>query len=348
MNKFDERYLFRFAEEKDISSIMCFIEEEWKSGHVLAKNRDYFCYEYQFGDKVNYLLAVNKATLRIEGIIGFIEASLNSEHKDIWGVMWKIREGKENIPFLGVELMKRLMAETKCRAEIGVGANPSTSIPILKMMLGFHIGKMKHSYRLNEDTAEFEIAVIKNKIITTKASSTKNHRLQKFSGIDELTKHYDLEKDKDSIPFKDAWYLERRYFKHPVYNYLVWGIQDEQKITRAILIGREISLKNKRILRLIDYIGDPSMLAGLFSEFRMLFVKHEYEYIDFYYYGINENYLSESGFVLRDENDENIIPNYFEPFVQKNIDIWVNSSVKDIVICKGDGDQDRPNILLGE
>lgn len=50
-----------------------------------------------------------------------------------------------------------------------------------------------------------------------------------------------------------------------------------------------------------------------------------------------------SGFNLRSLEDENIIPTYFEPFVQKNIDIWFQSSEKGLCIFKADGDQDRPN-----
>ncbi|MNB92123.1 hypothetical protein D3C75_392170 [compost metagenome] len=347
MNQFDEKYTIRFAEEDDIEAIMSFIYIEWKKDHIFANNRDYFCYEHQFDDKVNYILAIDKETSNIEGILGFLEASCSEKNKDIWGVMWKVRDSKDNMPFLGIELMKRLMAETKCRAEIGVGANPKTSIPILKVMLGFHVGKMKHSYRLNEDTEEFKIAVIKNKLTFPSVPSVKQYRLKKFSSIDELTECYDLESNKDIIPYKDEWYVKRRYFQHPVYNYSVWGIQDELQTTSAILIGREISLYNSKILRIIDYIGDHSALSRLYDEFGHLLSSRGYEYIDFYYYGINEKYVSDAGFVLRDESDENIIPNYFEPFVQKNVDIWVNSSVSNVTICKGDGDQDRPSMMSG-
>lgn len=340
--KFDEKYTIRFAGEDDIEAIMKFIEKEWNENHIFAKSRDYLCYEHKFDEKVNYILAIEKDTSKIEGILGFIEASYSEENKDIWGVMWKVRN--HNIPFLGIELMKRLMAETKCRAEIGVGANPKTSIPILKMMLGFHVGKMKHSYRLNEHIEDYKIAVIKNKVICPIKPLIKQYSLKKFSNIDELTKYYDLEINKDKIPFKDKWYIKRRYFEHPVYDYLVWGVQDEFQTTRAILIGREISLNDRKIFRIIDYIGDYSMLSGLYVEFGEMLYKQDYEYIDFYYYGIDDKHLSNAGFVLREESDSNIIPNYFEPFVQENVDIWVNSSVSNVTICKGDGDQDRPSL----
>ncbi|MFB9276311.1 hypothetical protein [Cohnella cellulosilytica] len=346
MNKFDEKYIIRLANEDDIEKIMSFIATEWKADHIFARNRGYFCYEHQFADKVNYILAIDKETSSLEGILGFIEASRSESRKDIWGVMWKVRDNKENIPFLGIELMKRLMVESKCRAEIGVGANPKTSIPILKVMLGFHIGKMNHFYRLNEKAEEYRIAVVKNKVILPANPSLIQYRLKELASIDELMANYDLESNKEAIPYKDGDYVNRRYYQHPIYNYSVWGIQDERQTMRAILIGREIHFNGSKILRIIDYIGDCLALSGLYEEFSILLSSRGYEYIDFYCYGIEEQSLSNAGFVLRDESDENVIPNYFEPFVQQNIDIWVNSSVSNVTICKGDGDQDRPSLAI--
>jgi hypothetical protein len=43
----------------------------------------------------------------------------------------------------------------------------------------------------------------------------------------------------------------------------------------------------------------------------------------------------------------NIIPNYFEPFVAENIDIYFFSNTNEkVYIFKGDGDQDRPNFII--
>ena len=50
------------------------------------------------------------------------------------------------------------------------------------------------------------------------------------------------------------------------------------------------------------------------------------------------------GFLKRTENDPNIIPNYFEPFEQKNVDIYFVSNVmENLHLYRGDGDQDRPS-----
>jgi hypothetical protein len=342
MNAFDEKYTIRLAVKSDIDDIMNFIRDNWKEDHILATNKAFFCYEHEFGDKVNFMLAIEKETEEIEGILGFIQASLDEECKDIWGVMWKVREN--SLPFLGVELKKRLIKETNCRCEIGVGANPKTAIPILKLILKYKVGKMNHFYQL-ADKEEYNIAIINNKKIVNIANNEKQNKLIRFDTIDGLINNYDFKKNIDKIPYKDSWYFNKRYFSHPVYKYLVWGINSTRCGIEALLVGREIELKGTKILRIVDFVGNQDALSGLYVEMQELIHKNQYEYIDFYCYGIKKSLLEKSGFILRDEEDNNIIPNYFEPFVQNNIDIWVDSNRENVVMCKADGDQDRPSII---
>ena len=68
------------------------------------------------------------------------------------------------------------------------------------------------------------------------------------------------------------------------------------------------------------------------------------EYLDCYNYGINKDVFLKIGF--REITGNTVVPNYFEPFEKKNVDIHYASYTKDpVVIFKGDGDQDRPNLL---
>ncbi len=47
-----------------------------------------------------------------------------------------------------------------------------------------------------------------------------------------------------------------------------------------------------------------------------------------------------------DEADTNIIPNHFEPFEQRNIDIhFFTSQMEHFRMFKADGDQERPNCI---
>ena len=74
--------------------------------------------------------------------------------------------------------------------------------------------------------------------------------------------------------------------------------------------------------------------------------KYSAEYIDFYSYGIDEKYIIEAGFINRRKYKNLVIPEYFEPYIKKNIDLmygYINKTKKKVKIFKGDGDRDRPN-----
>ena len=62
---------------------------------------------------------------------------------------------------------------------------------------------------------------------------------------------------------------------------------------------------------------------------------------------MNHEKLTNSGFnLVNHESNDMIIPEYFNPFEKKNIDIYFFSNTKQInkvKIFKGDGDMDRPS-----
>ncbi len=62
MNQFDTRYEIRLANSSDIDLIMDFIDKYWKKGHIMSRDRDLFRYEYQDGNQINFILAIDKNT----------------------------------------------------------------------------------------------------------------------------------------------------------------------------------------------------------------------------------------------------------------------------------------------
>ena len=95
-------------------------------------------------------------------------------------------------------------------------------------------------------------------------------------------------------------------------------------------------------LRLVDCIGDPEKIKGATVLIDQLLAQYDAEYIDCYEAGVPDSYFLEAGWIKTEET-ENIIPNYFAPFVQENVDIYYFSTDPDIILFKGDGDQDRPS-----
>lgn len=339
MKDYDIKYEIRQAKDCDVSSIMNFIDKNWKKGHILGNNREVFEYEFlEDNGDVNFLIALDRETGNIEAISGFLKASHDKNSMDVWGVMWMSRDG--NMPFLGLELEKRRHQIVGSRAEIGVGDNPKTSIPIMKKVLNRFTGKMNQYYMI-ADRDDYQIARIIKKPSFERKNGGRGQIIH-FNSIDELERVYDFEKNKQQIPYKDSWYINHRYFQHVSYIYDVCGIEMGDEVT-AIIISRNEMVHNRYVTRIVDYIGRQESIKEIGWYFNEMLKETGIEYIDFYNLGFNEEYLRSVGFILRDENDPNIIPNYFHPFLQENVDIWVSSSVEGTLFFKGDADQDRPN-----
>ena len=94
---------------------------------------------------------------------------------------------------------------------------------------------------------------------------------------------------------------------------------------------------------MVDFIGNEEVIPAMGTFLEKMLQGNEVEYIDFYCDGFDRELILRAGFSELEENDTNIIPNYFGPFVQKNIDIFVSSSQQGTRFTKADADQDRPN-----
>lgn len=338
MIDYDSKYIFRYANTGDIDAIMKFINDDWRQNHILAKNRELFEYEFleENGD-VNFLLAIDKDRNSIEGVIGFLKTAYDSDITDIWTSIWKVKDG--NMLFLGTEIQKRLESDERFRFPLSVGDNIKTSARILKKKFGRHIVKMNHYYILS-DSDNFEIAVIKN--------FPKETRLNKISAniveIKTVNEICDILENNDyasSIPIKDCKYYEKRFLKHPIYKYNIYKIEDNNK--SALFVTRNQACNSKKVLRIVDYFGNNELIEDLGIWLREKVNSDGFEYADFLCYGFDEKPFINGGFSLLSEDDVNIIPDYFSPFEQRNIDILSDTPIENITICKADGDQDRPN-----
>ena len=338
MSLIDDRYEFRLATLADVDAIMAFYGREWSSSHLLATDRDYFCYQHAMGDRVNFMLAIERASGDIHAAEGFIQYSRRL--CDIGAVMWKVGQLCRT-PLLGVELVRRLKQATACRVYLGPGANPKTSVPLHSRALGHHVGRLDHFYMLS-DRRHFDIARIVRRPGHVAPSGDARVRMRPVSEFTEIARTFDFDRWFSRKPFKDAWYVERRYFDNPIYRYRVFALQDAA-MTSALLVTRETEANGARVLRIVDVIGDVRLVGGVGDDLSALLEREGFEYADFYCKGIDRDRLAAAGFACRDGNDPNVIPNYFEPFVQSNVDIWYSLSDDDAVLFKADGDQDRPN-----
>lgn len=338
VNKYDEKYEIRLAKYEEIPEVMDFIDQNWKKGHILAKNRSFFEYEMVVDGNVNFLIAKTWKDGSIEGILGYKPCSRRNDKLDIWGVIWKTIEGAT--PMLGMELKKRLMEITGARTDLGVGANVGTSIPLLSRIYHYYTAKMQHYYRL-ADCTEYKIAKVVNKKIPQYKQKNPTQIIQ-LRTIQDFKIFYNFSEIEDMIPYKDLWYYQKRFYEHPIYKYELWGLSNKNGDT-AVIVTRKQEYKGKTAVRIVDYIGKQKLFSGCGDFLNDLLTGSEY--IDFYFDGFDEQYALDAGMTKVEQEDENIIPNYFAPFEQINVDIYVDSSDTEhtCTFFLADGDQDRPN-----
>lgn len=337
MNKFDEKYEIRLANFNEIDLVMKFIDEHWKKGHILGNNRDFFQYEMVIDGQVNFLVAMDKNSGLIDGLLGFLPCSKSIDKLDIWGVIWKTTDVA--IPMLGMELKKRLMSLLNARTDLGVGANLGTSVPLLRRIYHYYTAKMKHYYCL-ANLEKFKIASIKNHVKFEKKCDFNTSYIE-IKDEKELVDFFDFSIVANSIPYKDSWYYNHRFFKHPIYKYKVWGLQFNNE--QAICVTKRQECNGSSAIRIVDYIGMQSIFSGCYHFLNDFLAENEY--VDFYFDGFNEEYAVDAGMVSIEQYNDNVIPDYFYPYEQKNIDIYVDSSnnTDRCTFFKADGDQDRPN-----
>ena len=337
MNTFDEKYEIRLACYDEIAEIMTFIDTYWRKNHLMARNRSLFEYEFVVDGRVNVVIAKERTSGAIHGIQGFLQASKDSSQLDAWGSIWKVIPGASGL--LGIEIVKRLHSLVGIRSFLLIGANPKTAVPIYKRIMRYQdTGKMQHYYCLAKrdkyhicQAAHYE---------PCESSTDCRTEVIPLKNMDELRQTYNFSYSAEAYPYKDEWYINHRYFAHPIYSYQIYGLRQNGE-TQALLICREQAYGEAKALRVVDYIGKKSLFAGLnrFWQEKL----HTYEYVDMYAYGFEESYIQASGMIKVRDNDTNIIPNYFTPYVAENIDIWVCSPNGKAVFFKADGDQDRPN-----
>lgn len=325
----------RQAVYEDIPRIMQFIDEHWKKGHILARDRAFFEWQFVDGDKVNVFLGIDDASETIYGIHCVIVYS-QSPNPDISGSIWKTI--KSNNPVLGMELSSYAFEQLHARYSCSAGLSKK-AVRIWKMM-DRCIVSMDHYYRL-ADRDEYQIAKIESKQIPEVEET--GYEIAGIDSIEEM-KHIISERElANHILSKDYAYIQKRYFDHPVYQYDIWKILNPNGMSHSILITREESVQNRKICKIIDFYGKLSDLGQITVALDWLMKEREYEFIDVYSFGVPVKLYEQAGFVRCERDSKNIIPNYFHPFEQKNVDLeMINPMIEGLRFFRGDSDQDRP------
>lgn len=342
MNRYDEIYDFRKARVDEAQKVADFMDMHWRKNCILS---DPSFLEYEFkgtDDTLNIILVLRKSNQEIEGLLCYYPYSQKEEGMDIAGGPWRVLQKKENLPFLGHEMVKRAKDIIRYRYQLGLGLHPEVHL-YHKRYLKYMVGDLDHFYLLN-DIDTFRIAEISRIPSRDKTVIDERYKCVLIKNIDEIPEAFWKKADPQSVPYKDKWYIDKRFFQHVIFHYDVYAITEEQQVL-ALAVFRTVAAEGSCAVRWVDYIGDKTCIQYM-NIFLMKYLKDQAaEYVDFYGYGFPEDYFIKAGFCKLDDDDPNIIPNYFEPFVRANIQIPFGTPVSDCTLCKGDSNMDSPNLL---
>lgn len=330
--------MIRIAEIEDLDKIMSFIDLEWRKDHILSRDKNFFMYEHGASNQINFVISKDDSG-QINAVLGFIKASADTD-ADIWPVLWKVAKGAGS-PMLGIELLE-FLRNTKARSLMSAGINTAT-IGIYNF-LGIQTDVMKHYVLRNYKLAETKIAQFSSDIKECPVIAKDCADLLLLKEKD--TEYFNFEKYKGLAPYKDRQYFIKRYFKHPIYKYQVYGIGKAQEI-QTLLVLREVLVGEDKVLRMVDMIGPEKSILNVRNALKNLIENTGYEYLDFVCYGFDHDILSAAGFFKVDlDRKDTIVPNYFSPYIKDNVKIYFYADVRDgapFRIVKADGDQDRPS-----
>ena len=324
--------IIKLCAKKDLNQLMFFIGKFWKKKHILAKNKKFFNWQFynSITKKYNFLICIKNK--KIVGCLGFIPNSQYSKflkgNDTYWLVNWLTIKNSSN----SLSLLSRIFKKSNM---IGTTGNSQKTGVILKK-LGFKTGYLNHWYFINSNKRKFNL--VKSKI-SFKNRSKKNidYHIKKISQLKKLNEVIIKNSNKDFIFFIN------RYFKHPIYKYEFYGIFHDKKL-KSFFVTRICSFKKNYAIRIVDYMGNLNNFYNLHAELIKLLESKNAEYIDFYEYGASIN-RKNFPFKLNNFKKEIIVPNYYEPFVKKNIKIRFAymENLRKLKIFKGDCDQDRPS-----
>ena len=324
----------------DITFFQSLVRNNWlKNNHIFSKNKKIinFYYNFKNNKKINILGLYKKD--KLVSAMGLIpNKNWDSKLKDDYFIAFLVKSKKllSDSTFIFLSFVYKKIKPKF----LGVcGINLKTSGKIFQRLSKIEL--FSHYYISNPS---LKSKVSKNLIFYKKNYVTNisldltlkiSNKLYKLP----ISKHY---------PIKSKNFFQKKYLENPFYDYFVMNFYSAKKLI-FFFICRKIEIKKykTKIVRVIDFHGNIPNKVSLVNVLTRYLIKNNIEYIDMLCHGFTNSVLENIGFLKKKNNQ--IIPDHFEPFTGKdaqlNFSILINKYKRNIILFKGDGDQDRPNII---
>ena len=327
----------RFARPEDIPAISKFIYDYWDENYSYATNIDLLEYIHKRTQEVWYVVLETEDGSELLGTCGYIVCN-QLEKTDVAVCLLKVK--KEVKGLMGVKMLWFINQNVPNRFTYNCGLRTNTFG--IYQFLQWDVLELNHYYRI-ADKEQYTICKIENKeIYPVKEEGVE---LILFESYEQMRQQFKASEFKGMKPYKDEEYLKWRYFDFPYYKYKIWGVEEEQKV-KGLLIGREITYLEAKMLAIVDYIGEENMFSKLSASLQKLIEHENYEYIECFNYGFSVETMKQAGLVIRSEEDNNILPSHFEPFEQSNVrDFFFTTNREKLRVFRADGNHDVPRYV---
>ena len=322
-------FSLRLAQEGEEQAIVQFLDAHWEWKLPLVHVPEFFNFYYKpDGTAPQFALALQDG--RICAVAGFIRANAN-ETPDIWASIWAADDAASGA---GMELMAAL--PELVHARFCAVNNIRKKVTGLYRFLGYEAARLPHYYRLSGQGSYRVARIQAARILSVPETGLSLRRVPCAQALADM-----FHLQPQLRPFKDYWYLSRRYFSYPFQSYDVWASETGEHL----LCTRIVPVNGTCVLRVADYVGDPQQFWLLGRAIDAMMREAGAEYVECYCAGIPPEVMEKAGFCARGPKDSNIIPNYLSPPLYENTEYYYAAQPGETVLmCKADGDQDRPNI----
>lgn len=343
--------LYERVTDELLPAVRAFCRENWGSEHPLIHNEEMFDYYYREGESINFVAAytperegetdflradkIRTVPLEVHGVCGFIKTNSGPSPDVFLSYILTKKGAPFGMAFKLIELIREM---TECRTLACNNIRKKTRG--IYDFLEYTVADMIQWYRLNEEVENLSLVSLSDFRLEPIQSGEID--AVRVAGIEEL-EEFPFFESHGAAPYKDIDYVNKRYFKNPWLEYQMFRLCQGER--QALLVLREIESRSSRMLRVVDFIGDRSLIkeSGRFLDGYMK--KRHAEFVDWYAYGVPQEDMEHAGFTIRYSDDDNIIPMYYTPFLLSNVDVTVFVSDPDnYMMFRADGDQDRPNL----
>jgi len=310
-----------------------------------------FEYYYRDGKLINFVVAyipevatdidylrtdwIRVKPLEIQGVCGFIKTG-SSANPDVFISYILTKKGSHfGHAFKMIEKIQEL---TNARTLACNNIRKKTRG--IYDFLNYTVDDMTHWYRLNDGMDEYKLCSIPfMRHEPLRSEDIPAVEVTSVSQLDDFPFSIYLE----NRPYKDRDYVEKRYFNYPWHTYRVFRLSKGAET--ALLVIREIEWEGSKMLRVVDFVGDRSLIKDSGKVIDGIIKTCNAEFADWYAFGVPDEDMQKAGFSIRYHDDKNIIPLYYSPLLKSNVDITVFTNNPDnYMLFRADGDQDRPNL----